>query len=374
VSPPLPRPAPHVAALPLSRPFVAPEELARLGGHADLLRLGANESSFGPPPAALAAMREALPYTSWYGDPESTELREALAALHGCAVDEIVVAAGIDDLLGLCVRGYLAPGEVAVTTLGSYPTFVYHVSGYGGALETVPYALDGRVQLDALAAAARAAHAKLVYLANPDNPSGSFAGPADVAAFVAALPEDALLVLDEAYVDFVPSGEVLAGAVHPRIVRTRTFSKAYGMAGARIGYALAAREVIETFGKIRLQYGVNRTAQVGALAALPERRFVADVVDEVARGREEYAVTARHAGLSVLGSHANFVLIDAGARERAERLLTALLERGVFVRKPGAAPLDRCIRVTVGTAAQRARFAAIFGEAVRALEANPQPA
>jgi histidinol-phosphate aminotransferase len=142
------------------------------------------------------------------------------------------------------------------------------------------------------------------------------------------------------------------------------------MAGARIGYALASRSIIETFGKIRLQYGVNRTAQIGALAALAEPEFVAGVVAEVARGRDEYAALARRVGLDVLPSRANFVLIDAGSRERAERLLQLLLERAVFVRKPAAPPLDRCIRVTVGTAAERARFAEIFAEATAALHSN----
>ena len=336
-----------------------------------MLRLGANESAFGPPPAALAAMREALPRTSWYGDPESAELREALTRVHACAYEEILVAAGIDDLLGLCVRGYCAPGSVALTTLGSYPTFNYHVAGYGGVLETVPYAHGGAVRLDALSAAAHASRAKVVYLANPDNPSGSFAGRAEVEGFVASLPPDALLILDEAYADFVSPDELPPAGVLPRVVRTRTFSKAYGMAGARIGFALAERAVIDTFGKIRLQYGVNRTAQIGALAALGESGFVAEVCAEVARGRDEYAALAARLGFAALPSRANFVLLDAGTRERAERLVALLLERSVFVRKPGAPPLDRCIRVTVGTLAERRRFGDALAEATLALDANP---
>ena len=158
--------------------------------------------------------------------------------------------------------------------------------------------------------------------------------------------------------------------IDERVVRTRTFSKAYGMAGARIGYALASRAAIETFGKIRLQYGVNRTAQIGALAALGEGEFVAGVVAEVARGREEYVALAHAAGFATLPSAANFVLIDVGTRERAQRLLELLLERAVFVRKPGAPPLDRCIRVTVGTAAERVRLASVFSEAAAALDAK----
>lgn len=365
-----PAPAPIAGSLPPSRPFVAPEELARRAGRAALLRLGANESAFGPPPRALVAMRSELEHTAWYGDPESIELREALAARHGCAPENISVGSGIDDLLGLAVRAYLAPGDVTVATHGSYPTYVYHVHGYGARLETVPYARSGAVDLEALAARVRTAGARQVYLANPDNPSGAFASRKEVAAFVAALPPGVLFVLDEAYGDFVAPEELPPETIDPRVVRMRTFSKAYGLAGARIAYALAAPDVIATFGKIRLQFGVNRTAQIGALAALRETEFVANVVAEVERGRAEYRALAERHGLSSLPSRTNFVCIDLGSRARAEAMVEALLERGVFVRKPGAPPLDGHIRVTVGTPAERERFATIFAEALAALEEN----
>jgi histidinol-phosphate aminotransferase len=353
----LPHLAPVVAALPPSRPFVAPEELARRAGRASLVRLGANESAFGPPPRALAAMRDALARTNWYGDPESAELREALAARHGCSPANVTVAAGIDDLLGLAVRAYLAPGDVSVMTLGSYPTYTYHVIGYGARSETVPYAADGSVQLDALAERARETHARVVYLANPDNPSGGFAGPDAVAAFLDAVPGETVVILDEAYGDFVRADELPPPTDDPRVIRMRTFSKAYGLAGARIAYCIAPTATIEAFAKIRLQFGVNRTAQAGALAALGEDAFVAEVVAEVERGRAEYRALGERLGLATLPSRTNFVCFDLGSRERAEAAVEALLQRGVFVRKPGAPPLDGHIRVTVGTAGERAIFA-----------------
>ena len=368
-----PEPAPIVRELPQSRPFIAPEELARRAGRGALLRLGANESAFGPPPRALAAMRGQLERTAWYGDPESNDLREAIAARHGCSPENVSVGAGIDDLLGLAVRAYLAPGDVAVATSGSYPTYVYHVLGYGARLETVPYTAAGGVDLEALAAHAYATNARHVYLANPDNPSGAFARKEDVAAFVAALPPHALLVLDEAYADFVAPDEVLPDTIDPRVVRMRTFSKAYGLAGARIAYAIGAAELIATFGKIRLQYGVNRTAQIGALAALEERAFVEGVVAEVERGRADYrAMAARH-GLGTLPSRTNFVCIDLGSRHRAEAMVAALLARGVFIRKPGLPPLDGHVRITVGTQAERDRLAPVFAEALASLQALAPP-
>jgi histidinol-phosphate aminotransferase len=249
-----------------------------------------------------------------------------------------------------------------VTSLGGYPTFNYHVLGYGGRLERVPYR-DDHNDLEGLAAAAHSTGAKLVYLANPDNPSGSWHSAEAVGALVDALPAGCLLLLDEAYAEFAPDGTVPGFAPDdPHVVRCRTFSKAHGMAGARIGYAQAAPEIIATFDKIRHHYGVNLVAQSGALASLADEGHVRSVVEEVARGREAYASLARELGLAPLPSATNFVTIDVGGVERARALVAALAARGVFIRMPGAAPLDRCIRVTVGTAEQRAAFAAIFRE------------
>jgi histidinol-phosphate aminotransferase len=360
----LPQPNALVAAVPASTPFVAPEELARRHGVTEMLRLGANESAFGPSPRAMAAMREAVTLTSWYGDPESLELRAALAARHGCALDEIVVACGIDDLMGLIVRAFCGPGDPCVATRGTYPTLFYHLAGYGARAEFAEPGDAGGIVPANIVAAVQRSGAKLVYVANPDNPSGSFADRAAIAALRAALPDDVLLFLDEAYADFVEPADLPPDEIDPRTIRTRTFSKAYGMAGARIGYALASSDVIVTFQKLRLHFGVNRTAQIGALAALADEAFMRGVIAEVARGRDEYhALAARH-GLPSLPSATNFVCIGIGTKPEAEAMVAALLERGVFVRKPWAPPIDGFIRVTVGTAAERAAFAERFAEAL----------
>ncbi|MGH2516498.1 MAG: aminotransferase class I/II-fold pyridoxal phosphate-dependent enzyme, partial [Ktedonobacterales bacterium] len=145
-------------------------------------------------------------------------------------------------------------------------------------------------------------------------------------------------------------------------IRLRTFSKAHGMAGARAGYALGAASMVREFEKIRLHFGVNIVAQAGALASLAGTDYLASVVAEVARGRDEYAALARELGMVPLPSAANFVAFDCGAAARARALLAALAERDVFVRMPGVAPLDRCVRVTVGTPPERAAFAAMLRE------------
>jgi histidinol-phosphate aminotransferase len=330
----------------------------REGGHPSLLRLGANESMFGPSPRAVAAMSAELPRISWYGDPESFDVRQALALRHGCSIDEISVGAGIDDLMGLAVRAFIAPGGRALATRGTYPTFSYHVTGFGGILETVPYRQDGFVDIDALIERAKALRPAIVYLANPDNPSGTVLPAAEVERLFEALPRESLLFLDEAYADFVEGESAAESQVHPRVVRVRTFSKAYGMAGARIGYAIATARNVRTFQKIRLHYGVNRNAQIGALAALADTEFHRYVVREVAAGREDYYQLAQSLGRGVLRSAANFVCIDFDTNERATAVMNALLARGVFVRKPGAPPLDRYVRVSVGNAPERTEFGA----------------
>lgn len=349
-----------VAELPATVPFVAPEALERQSGRPIKLRLGANESNFGPSPRAREAMRAASDQVAWYCDPESFVLREALARHHGVSMQQIVVGSGIDDLLGLIVRAFLEPGALAVTSLGAYPTFNYHVIGYGGRLERVPYRNDQN-DLQALAETAARVGARLVYLANPDNPTGTWHTADELQAFLASLPGDCLLLLDEAYSDFA-STEAIAqvDASDLRLLRLRTFSKAHGMAGARIGYAIGNAEIISAFEKIRLHFGVNLVAQAGALAALQDTTYLQAVVAAVAKGRQDYAELAHSLGMPTIPSATNFVAMDVGGPNRARALLAALAARDVFVRMPGAPPLDRCIRVTVGTPEQRAAFAVVL--------------
>ncbi|HEY4433493.1 MAG TPA: aminotransferase class I/II-fold pyridoxal phosphate-dependent enzyme [Candidatus Cybelea sp.] len=352
------RPTPAVEAIPATTPFIGPEQLMRETGQRELVRLGANESAFGPSPKAVAAMAAELPRLSWYGDPESLDLRDLLAAKHGCSPAQILAGSGIDDLMGLAVRAFVAAGEPALTTRGTYPTFLYHVIGYGGTPLYASYREDGSPDIEALIQIANARQPKIVYLANPDNPSGRFVGRAQIQRFYESLSDDSLLLLDEAYADFVDDDELLPPVFSDRLVRLRTFSKAYGMAGARIGYALTTERNVQTFQKIRLQYGINRNAQIGALACLQDDDFRDRVVAETARAREDYYQLAREIGAGYIESRTNFVCIDMGSAQRATAVMDDLLARGVWIRKPGAPPLDRYIRVSVGTPPMRAAFAA----------------
>src|SRR5690606_14769358 len=202
-----------------------------------------------------------------YGDPENHDLKAALASHHGVGFDNIAVGEGIDGLLGLIVRQYIEPGAPVVTSLGGYPTFNFHVAGFGGRLVTVPYEGD-RENLGGLLEAARRENAPHVYLVNPDNPMASWWSGGDVSRFIEAIPETTMLVLDEAYCEFAPASAIPALDVsRPNVLRMRTFSKAYGLAGMRCGYAIGHADAITPFDKIRNHFGMSRLTQVAALEA-----------------------------------------------------------------------------------------------------------
>ena len=342
---------PLAQSLPATVPFVGPEAQERAMGRTFDARLGANENVFGPSPKAIAVMAEAGHWM--YGDPESHDLRTALAVHHGTTPDHIIVGEGIDGLLGYLVRLFVGNGDAVVTSDGAYPTFNYHVAGFGGVLHKVPYR-DDHENPAALFAKAAEVGAKLVYLANPDNPMGSWHDGAALAEAMDALPDGTLLLLDEAYVDTAPEGTALPLPVDdPRVIRMRTFSKAYGMAGCRVGYGIGHPELITAFHKVRNHFGMNRAAQAGALAALDDQSWLKGVLDNIAGSRDRIAQIAKANGLTALPSAANFVAIDCGRDGAfAKAVLDALIARGIFVRMPFVAPQNRCIRISCGTPEQ----------------------
>ena len=344
--------------LPSTVPFVGPETQERAAGREFVARLGANESVFGPSPRAIAAMGHAASEVWKYGDPENYDLRQALAAHHGIDAGHIMVGEGIDGLLSYLVRLLVEPGTPVVTSKGGYPTFNYHVSGYGGVLHMVPYAADHEDPAT-LIAKARDVSAKMVYFANPDNPMGSWHNSDAVQALIDAMPDTTLLVLDEAYVELAPADT--APVLRPEtenVIRMRTFSKAYGMAGARVGYAIGPKSLITAFDKLRNHFGMSRISQAGALAALADQDYFNSVVENVGQSRRQITKIAEANGLSALPSAANFVAVDCGRDGNfARAVLGHMVANGIFIRMPATAPMDRCIRVSCGDAAAMAAFA-----------------
>lgn len=362
-----------VRDLPKLVPFVGPEAQERARGRPFAARLGANESLFGPSPAAVRAMAEAAGESWKYSDPENHDLREAVARHHRVQAENVVIGEGIDGLLGLAVRMAAEPGAVVVTSDGAYPTFNFHVAAQGARLVKVPYRAD-REDLEALLATARATNAAVLYVSNPDNPMGSWWSAGEINRLIGALPDGLLLLLDEAYCDTAPADAIPPiDVTNPQVIRLRTFSKAYGLAGARIGYAVGERELISAFEKVRNHYGINRIGQIGALVALTDQPYLSAAVGKIDRARERIADIARRNGLVPLPSAANFVTLDCGADGPfAKAVLDALLARDIFVRKPAVAPLDRCIRVSCGRDEDLALFERALPDALAAARASIQ--
>ena len=287
---------------------------------------------------------------SWkYGDPENHDLKVAIAAQLGVNPENIACGGGIDGLLGLVVRLFIEPGDAVATSLGAYPTFNFHVAAAGGKLVTTPY-VDDKENPDALLQIVKAEHAKLLYFANPDNPMGSVWPAEDVQRLINATPESCMLLLDEAYVEFAPEGTAPAfDTSRKNLLRFRTFSKAHGMAGIRVGYAIGHPEMIAAFDKIRNHFGISRISQAGAIAAIQDQDWVAHVKREVITARARIRDIARDNRLTPLPSATNFMTVDCGRDSAyAKAIVDGLLQHGIFIRMPGVTPLNRCIRISCG--------------------------
>ena len=335
--------------LPSTVPFIGPETQERERKLLFEARLGANENMFGPSPKALSALKKYSNEQWMYGDPTSFELRCALAKKHKISADNIVVGEGIDGLLGYLVRMIISDGDQVVTSDGAYPTFNYHVNGFGGNLHKVPYKTDCE-DIVALIKKAHSVDAKLIYFANPDNPMGTHVPGDKIVELLKDLPEGCLFILDEAYSEFAPAASLPDLEItDTSVVRLRTFSKAYGMAGARVGYAMAEENLIESFEKIRNHFGMNRLAQKAALEALSDNEWLMEMVEKVENGRQRIYKIAAKNNLKSITSSTNFVAIDCGKDGSfAKKVLKELISLGIFVRMPYVSPQDRCIRISVG--------------------------
>ena len=346
----MPKFTPLIESLPSSIPFVGPEALERRLGSAIKARIGANESVFGPAPSVIAAIQEHAHEAWMYGDPENYDLKVALAAHLGIASENICVGEGIDGLFGYAVRLFVEQGSKIATSNGAYPTFNFHVAGFGGRLITTPY-IEDREDPASLLKLASQEKARVIYFANPDNPIGTVWPAIDMQRFIDAVPDDTMLMLDEAYTEFADTDtRPIIDTTRKNLLRFRTFSKAYGLAGARVGYVIGHADVIRAFDKIRNHFGVARLSQVAAMAALKDQVWLKHVVDETQQSRERIYEIAKDNNLVPVMSATNFVAVDCGANGAyARRIVDGLLHHGIFIRVPSVAPLNRCFRVSCGT-------------------------
>jgi histidinol-phosphate aminotransferase len=335
---------------------------ARLDGRHVVARLASNENPFGPSPEAVAAMQAVLADGHRYPDPGSTALREALAAHHGLDPARIICGTGSDELLHMAASAFAGPGDEVVQVRHGFAVYELAARRVGATLVVAPDR-DYVADVDALLAAVTPA-TRLVYLANPNNPTGTIISAAEVRRLQAGLPGDVLLVLDCAYAEFVTGdyedgfGLVDAG----NVLVTRTFSKIHGLAAQRIGWGYAAAPVIDALHRVRAPFNVPTTGQAAAVAALADEAWVEKVRAHTIEWRgwlagEIEAVSRAHlgnTGVRVIPSAANFLLLEfpeAGPCT-AERANAALLEAGVLARYLAVQGMPRCLRVSIGTEAE----------------------
>ena len=324
------------------------EELKREYGIEDPVKLASNENSLGPSPKALDTMRSAMSSLHRYPDGSGYYLKEKLARLLGVSSGEIVLGNGSNELIDFLTRVFIRPGYEAISSDPSFLVYCKMVQAVGGNNVVIP--LSGYCHnLEGMSRAVTP-KTRLIFLDNPNNPMGTVIHREDFDAFLEDLPDHVLVVLDEAYKEFVKTGHTPDAIEYMkqdrRIIVLRTFSKAYGLAGLRVGYGVMDREVAEYLERVRQPFNVNTMAQVGALAALDDQEYLKKTVDTVWQGMDFLTERIEELGCRVMPSETNFILVDVD--RDAKSVYEKMLREGVIVRAMTAYGLPNHIRITVG--------------------------
>jgi histidinol-phosphate aminotransferase len=368
-SPNAPRPKPWISEIHAYVPGKSAKDFGGAGGR-PLVKLSANENPLGTSPAALAAKAAAVA-PALYPDPDSKALRVALGTLHGVDPARVVCGTGSDELLHLAAQGYAGPGDEVIYV--RYGFSVYDIAARRcGAVPVVAPDTDYGSDVDTLLALVTE-RTRVVFVANPNNPTGSFLPGGEIARLHAGLPADVLLVIDQAYAEYVApeddDGALALAAASENVLVTRTFSKIYGLAGERIGWGTGAAAIIDTLNRIRGPFNVSNTGQAMALAGLADQAFVA-MSREHNRTERARFVAALDAlgnyGLRALPSQANFVLILFEGKLTAEAAFNGLAEAGYIARWLPNQGLPQALRITIGTAAQMDDIAAALRDMAEA--------
>jgi histidinol-phosphate aminotransferase len=329
----------------------------------DILKMASNESPIGASPKALEAIRAAMDELHYYPDGSGYELKNKLSARLGLAPENFVLGNGSNDVLELAARAFLTRDDSAVHSQHAFIVYPLAIQAIGAQAIEVP-ARDFGNDLAAMAKAVRG-DTKMVFIANPNNPTGTFSPWSEVLGLVESVPPHVLVVVDEAYGEYLP--DALASpsarwlADHPNLVVARTLSKAYGLAGLRVGYAFAHPEAAELMNRVRQPFNVNHLAMVAAAAALDDREFIARAREVNAKGMAQIEQGLKRLGLAFIASRANFITVRVGD---AARVYAALLREGVIVRPIAGYGMPEHLRVTIGLPEHNERFLAALGRAL----------
>jgi histidinol-phosphate aminotransferase len=340
-------------------------ELERELGISGIVKLASNENPLGASPKAVAAMHEAIKTIALYPDGNGFELKDALTKRYAVAHANLVLGNGSNDLLELASRAFLAPGDVAVYSAHAFAVYALATQAVGAKGITVPAKEFGH-DLEAMLKAAVQHKAKMVFIANPNNPTGTYLDADALQSFMQNLPANILVVLDEAYNEYLPPAQrydsVSWLAKYPNLIISRTFSKAYGLAGLRVGYAIAHEQITDMMNRVRQPFNVNSIAQAAAVAALHDMDFVRQTYELNQRGMQQITDGLNKLGLSYIPSFGNFISFRIGG---ATAMYRRLLELGVIVRPVANYDMPDYLRVSIGLETENEKFLTALAQAIK---------
>ena len=346
----------HILGIAPYEPGKPVEELERELGIHDAVKLASNENPLSPSDRVQQAITAALPHLNRYPDGSGYYLRQALAKKHGFTPDQIMLGNGSNDLIEIVVRSFMRPGDEAVVPHPSFVVYPMIVQAVGG-IRVMVMLRDHRLDLEAMARAITP-HTKVVFIANPNNPTATIVTADEVEHFMARVPERTIVIFDEAYIEFAlgPDFPDTLSLIRQgrKVVVLRTFSKAASLAGLRVGYAVADADAMALMNRIRQPFNVNALAQAAALAALEDDNHVVECVRMIEAGKAFLTDEFRTLGLKTVPSRANFILVDVG--RSATDIYQKLLHEGVIVRPMTAFGMETALRISIGTPDENRRL------------------
>ncbi len=354
---------PHLQNISAYTPGATPEQIKAQFGLEHVEKLASNENPLGCSPMARQAAIRALDHVQLYND-GGHALRMRLATFHGVDAACITVHNGSDAIIHQIMKTFLLPGQTALSSAGTFVSFPIAVAAADRECRIVPQTSDFRYDTVALADAIDAA-TKVLYIANPNNPTGTHIGSVELEALLDRVPENVLVVLDEAYIEYArhlhpQTYPTDAHACRPNVIRLRTFSKAYGLASLRIGYAIGDPDVIQWLNRTKLPFDPNGIGCAAAIAALDDQDFVRQTVELNAECLAVMETSARQAGLRIANASANFIMVDLGSADEAIAFHRSLLEGGFISRPLTAFGLPGCVRISTGTLEQSRALSALL--------------
>ncbi len=344
------------------------DELRRELGISDIIKLASNENPLGPSPKALIAVQQVIRDFNLYPDGSGYELKQALAAKLAITPQQLTLGNGSDNLLAMVIQAFVAPGGEVIISQYAFATFAIATLANHGTPAIIP-TRDWQCDLDAMLAAINS-NTRAIFIANPNNPTGTWLNKQDLLAFLQKLPESVLLVLDEAYYEYVDNADfpdsIALQRQFPNLIITRTFSKAYGLAGLRIGYSITVPAIADILNRVRLPFNVSVPALAAAQAALADEQHVQLSLDNNKLGMQQLTFALAQLGLKVLPSVGNFFSLDL-ARE-AQPIYQQLLNKGIIVRPLLPYGMPNHLRITIGTEPQNKRLIDALTDILKVIE------